>query len=389
MNENKEYGLVLAGGGTKGAYQLGAYKALKELNIKITCIVGASIGGLNGALILQDNLEQMENLYKEIKITDILKIEKEIDTNKNIFDMKNLYALITQYYQDNGIDNGPLRELVNKYIDIDKIYKSDIDFGIITYSIKDRTARQVFKNDIKPEELIDYLLASACFPIFKPQKIDDEEFFDGGLYDNVPVNMLIEKGYKNIIVLDIAGTGYRRKNLSRDVYVKIINSSNIQGGVFEFNQETIQYNIRLGYLDTLRAFNKIQGHIYAFKTSEFCEFLEEFNLQVIYGLECVAEMYGMDKLKIYTREEFLEELLKRHREAENVYNKLKETIDIKKILKSSKEILSVLNSGVGTCFVLDMVKSRPKLRIDKFIDKNLKKYKYVIEGMLEFLNSLK
>lgn len=389
MKEDKEYGLVLAGGGTKGAYQVGAYKALKELNVKITCIVGASIGALNGALILQDDLEKMEKLYKDIKITDILKIEKEIDSNKNIFDIKNIYALISQYFQDNGIDNEPLKELVNKYIDIDKIYESDIDFGLITYSIKDKTAKKLFKKDIKSNELKDYLLASACFPIFKPQKIEDGEFFDGGLYDNVPVNMLIEKNYKNIIVLDIAGTGYRRKNLNRDAYIKIINSSNIQGGVFEFNQEVIQYNIRLGYLDTLRAFNKIQGHIYAFRTSEFCEFLDDYNLQVVYGLECAAEVYGMDKLKIYTREEFLEELLNKHKEAEKVYKKLKETIDIKKILKSPKEILSVLNSGVGICFLLDMVQDRPRLRIDKFINKNLKKHKYIIEGMLEFLNSLK
>ena len=52
--EEKEYGLVLAGGGTKGAYEVGVWKALKEMNINITAVVGASIGALNGALFLQD-----------------------------------------------------------------------------------------------------------------------------------------------------------------------------------------------------------------------------------------------------------------------------------------------------------------------------------------------
>ena len=56
MNK-KEYGLVLSGGGTRGAFQVGVWKALTELGIKIKAIAGASIGSLNGALILQDVLQ--------------------------------------------------------------------------------------------------------------------------------------------------------------------------------------------------------------------------------------------------------------------------------------------------------------------------------------------
>ena len=55
--EEKEYGLVLAGGGTKEAYQVGVWKALQELNINVTAIVGTSIGALNGALFLQDDID--------------------------------------------------------------------------------------------------------------------------------------------------------------------------------------------------------------------------------------------------------------------------------------------------------------------------------------------
>ena len=46
-----KYALVLAGGGTKGAYQIGALKALKELGIEIEAITGASIGAINGAIV--------------------------------------------------------------------------------------------------------------------------------------------------------------------------------------------------------------------------------------------------------------------------------------------------------------------------------------------------
>ena len=52
-------GVVLEGGGTKGAYQIGAYEALRDLVIKITGIAGTSIGALNGAFIAQGDFESM------------------------------------------------------------------------------------------------------------------------------------------------------------------------------------------------------------------------------------------------------------------------------------------------------------------------------------------
>ena len=61
---SKEYGLVLEGGGAKGAYQIGAWKALKEAGVKIKGVAGTSVGALNGALICMGDLEQAEKLWK-------------------------------------------------------------------------------------------------------------------------------------------------------------------------------------------------------------------------------------------------------------------------------------------------------------------------------------
>ena len=75
MIDNREYGLVLAGGGTKGAYQVGVWKALKELNINVKGIVGASIGSLNGALFLQDDFKMVEDMYENIKLGNIMNVD--------------------------------------------------------------------------------------------------------------------------------------------------------------------------------------------------------------------------------------------------------------------------------------------------------------------------
>lgn len=194
---NKEYGLVLAGGGTKGAYEVGVWKALQELKINVTAITGASIGALNAALILQDDFDKMVELYKNIKIDNILTLDRKIDSNKNIFNIKNLSKLAVEFIEKKGLENNALRETANEYIDVEKVYNSPIDLGLVTYSFGGES-KQLFKEDIPKEQLIDYLLASACFPIFKAQKIDDVEYFDGGLYDNIPVNLLIKKDIRTL-----------------------------------------------------------------------------------------------------------------------------------------------------------------------------------------------
>ena len=381
--DEREYGLVLAGGGTKGAYQIGTWKALQELNIKVKGIAGASIGALNGALFLQDNFQSTVKLYENIKINNIMKVEG-MNANKNLFDLSNIFNLAADFTKQKGIDNTPLRELIKQYIDIDKLYESEIDFGLVTYSVKNKTPLQKFKNEIPKEQMVDYLLASSCFPIFKPQLIDGEEYFDGGLYDNTPSNMLIEKGYKNIIIADIAGIGFSKKSVNKDVYVKVISPSEDLGGTFEFNHERIINNIKLGYLDTMRSFNKLQGHIYYFKPEEFSKMLEVFNLQTIYGLEYAAQIYKMYKYREYGFDEFIKELNKKHLEAEKLYNKMKK----ENLIQVGKRLNKLFDKGLGICIVKDIYMDRPASRLSNGMLNFIKDYIVSAKALIELKNYL-
>jgi len=239
------YGLVLSGGGTKGAYEVGAWKALKKMKIPISAIVGTSIGAINGAMMLQDDQQQMENIYLQIQMSDIFETSDAIDTSKSLFSLDNIRGLIKEYFMQRGLDTAPLEKLIRDNIDLDKIYQSDIDFGIVTYSIKELTAIEKYKNEIPKDEMVKFLLASASFPIFKPQKLEGKRFIDGGVYDNMPINMLLKKGYKKIIVIDLAGLGIHRKlEKKQGVYVKMIRCSEDLGGTFEFDHKRIQKNIQ-------------------------------------------------------------------------------------------------------------------------------------------------
>ena len=375
--DEKEYGLVLAGGGTKGAYELGIWKALCEMGINVTSIVGASIGALNGALFLQNNFEETVN----IKIDNIMNVNG-IDANKNIFDLSNIFNLAADYTKQKGIDNTPLREMIRKYVDMDKIYNSPIDFGLVTYSVKNKEPLQVFKNEIPKDQMENYLLASSCFPIFKPQIINGEEYYDGGLYDNIPSNMLIEKGYKNIIIADIAGVGFSKKTVNKDIYVKVVSSSEDLGGTFEFNHERILNNIKLGYLDTMKSFNKLQGHIYYFKPEEFAKMLEAFILQTIYGLEYAAQMYNMDRCKEYTFEEFIQELRNRHLEAEKTYVKIKDT----NLFQIGKKLNKLFDKGLGICLAKDLYLDRPASKLSNYMFNFVKDYIVAAKALIELGN---
>ena len=379
--DEKEYGLVLAGGGTKGAYEVGIWRALCEMGINVTSIVGASIGALNGALFLQNNFEETVKMYENIKIDNIMNVNG-IDANKNIFDLSNIFNLAADYTKQKGIDNTPLREMIRKYVDMDKIYNSPIDFGLVTYSVKNKEPLQVFKNEIPKDQMENYLLASSCFPIFKPQIINGEEYYDGGLYDNIPSNMLIEKGYKNIIIADIAGVGFSKKTVNKDIYVKVISSSEDLGGTFEFNHERILNNIKLGYLDTMKSFNKLQGHIYYFKPEEFAKMLEAFNLQTIYGLEYAAQMYNIDRCKEYTFEEFIQELRNRHLEVEKTYVKIKDT----NLFQIGKKLNKLFDKGLGICLAKDLYLDRPASKLSNYIFNFVKDYIVAAKALIELGN---
>lgn len=379
--KKKEYGLVLSGGGTRGAFQVGVWKALKELGIDVKAIAGTSIGALNGALFLQDDFNTAVKLYERIKIDNIMKIEG-VNTNKNIFDLSNIFNVASNYKKQKGIDNTPLREMIKQYIDMDKLYNSDIDFGLVSYSVRNKTPLQKFKDEIPKEQMEDYLLASACFPIFKPQVINGEEYFDGGLYDNAPSNMLIEKGYKNIIIVDMAGMGFSRKSIKRDAYIKVISPSEDLGGTFEFNHSKIINNIKMGYLDTMKSFNKLQGHMYYFKPEEFAKLLEKFNLHTIYGLEYAAEMYKMYKYREYTFEEFITELNKRHLEAEQTFEKMKK----ENLIQIGKRLNKLFDKGLGICIVKDLYMDRPASRLSNYLFNFVKDYIVAAKALIELKN---
>lgn len=250
------FGIALGGGGAKGSYEIGVWQALKELEIPVTAVVGTSVGALNGAIIVQNEFDTAYNFWTGITAEKVINLENEV------FENYNMLSIVKKAIRCKGLDVTPLKRMLKDVIDERKIRKSPVDLGLVTFSLGNFKPVRIFKDDVPHGRLVDYLLASSCFPAFKPYRIGNEIFIDGGVYDNIPFSMLIEKGIKNIIIVDVSAPGLVRKIDQSGLNVYYIKNSEELGGILDFNGERSKANIEIGYYDALRVFGKFKGKRY-------------------------------------------------------------------------------------------------------------------------------
>jgi NTE family protein len=267
MDYTKEYGIVLEAGGTRGAYQIGALKAIMEKGIKVKGIVGTSIGAINGALFAQGDLDKATDLWNNITCSKIMTdengvIESIVNFNYKQMNIANLIDRTIKIAKDKGIDITPFKDLLNQSIDEVTIRKSQIDYGLVTISLTDKKPYELFIRDMEQGQLVNYILASAYLPIFKREKINGKRYIDGAFHNRVPIQMLIDDGYKDIIVLKIQGIGVKRRVNTKGVRIIEISPQELLGKTLEFSPMKVKRNLDLGYFDTFKALNDIGGQRY-------------------------------------------------------------------------------------------------------------------------------
>ena len=270
LDLTKEYGIVLEGGGAKGSYQIGAWKALKEAGLRIRGIAGVSVGSLNGALICMDDLEKAEYIWENISYSKVMDVDDDMMESVKKWDLKAIdLRQITEeakrILKDKGFDITPLKQLIDSSIDEEKIRSSDRELYITTYSVTDHQLLTLEVNDIPEGEIGDMLLASAYFPAFKNQKLKGRRYMDGGGWNNVPVNVLLDQGYEDILVIRIYGLGFDSEKVTEipdEVNVYHIAPRQDLGGILEFDKKQARKNMTLGYYDAKRLLYGLEGRWY-------------------------------------------------------------------------------------------------------------------------------
>ena len=262
QNDTPRRALVLAGGGARGSYQVGVWRALTELGWNPQIITGTSVGSLNGAMFALDLYETARDMWTSIRSQDVMELPEE---TRNLTE---LHKFLRDVVRAGGMDVTPLEEIVERVLDEDALRASPIRFGLVTVEKRGLKPRELPLEEIPKGKVKDYLLASAaCFPALRAKQIDGVQFLDGGYRDNMPTGLAQKMGAEELVCVDLEGVGITLPNRT-GLPTTMVRSYWELGDILHFDPDTARRNIELGYYDTLRAFGRLRGCAYAVAKNE-------------------------------------------------------------------------------------------------------------------------
>ena len=235
-------GLVLGGGGSRGAFQIGAVMALHELGFKYQVITGTSVGAINAFLLGINKLDLLKNIWSNIDFDKIFK-HKYKRKNKTL---ETFFASLIK----GGLAIEPLEKLVKEHADIDALKKSSMKTGIVcTGPFRKYTPLQI--KELPNDMIHDYLIAScSAAPFIKKKNINKKKYYDGGYSDNLPVKLAVDMGATKIIAINIS-IGAREKVDAKSIDYLCIKPSSKLPSVMNFSNTAIKEMIQKGYNDVM------------------------------------------------------------------------------------------------------------------------------------------
>ncbi|SFU84933.1 NTE family protein [Clostridium sp. DSM 8431] len=275
--EDIKIGLVLAGGGAKGAYEVGVYNALKKLELvdNIKVISGTSIGAINALFFAMDNPKIIKQSWSNLKYSQFILSQestKPINFDSVLDKIKNINTesgiLDNIKLSDIGlISQSGIKNFIEEYIDINVIKNCDKDLYSCAYNI-DKERPEYFKlNDCTEEEIKDRVIASSAVPhMFKPIIIDGLRYADGGIHsplysknnvDNVPIYPMKNYDLDIIIIVYLSSNkkAVNKERFSESKIIEIYPSSKLEAingiGTLNIRQDTLNNNMDMGYRDAI------------------------------------------------------------------------------------------------------------------------------------------
>ncbi len=181
--------LVLSGGGTRGATQVGMLQVLAEAGVVPDRIYGTSVGAVNGAAFAADptvrGVDRLTTIWRGI-------------TGEEVYPQRRGHGPWRFLQQRESMhSNAGLRRIIEAGIDFERLEDAAVPLEVVATSIVDGRERWLTSGPA-----VEAVLASAAIPsIFPPVDIDGDRLIDGAVVDNVPLTRAIDAGATRIIVL--------------------------------------------------------------------------------------------------------------------------------------------------------------------------------------------
>lgn len=258
-------GIVLDGGGGRGAYQIGVWKYLKESKLynSISAISGTSVGGLNSCLFALDEYNLAETIWTQ-KIQDkILSIDidiKEICGKialqfgiQNFVTGASIISFFTMLSTRGYFSRKGLIEIIDEYIDLNELSKMEFPIYATCVELPLFETRYFRLNGYDTETIKKILLATSAIPIIFPkEEIEGKYYYDGGIKDNSPITPLYEEGCTDIIVIHLKADEIlkdRREGVNIYEICPQEDLGNFFKGTLDFSTEGAYRRIEQGYID--------------------------------------------------------------------------------------------------------------------------------------------
>ena len=181
-SRRKKVGLALGSGASRGLSHLGVLEVLSEMGIKIDFIAGTSVGAIVGAFAAAGKTEELNRFLSSLTRNDIFKLIDPVIPRSGLIEGKRIEDILREYFG---------------YIKVEQL---DIPFACVATDYN--TGMEVI---LDRGELVEVLRASISIPgIFKPTRIDGMVLLDGGVINQVPVNVVRKMGADFIIAVDLS-----------------------------------------------------------------------------------------------------------------------------------------------------------------------------------------
>ena len=238
ITSEKRSALLLGGGGARAAYQVGVLKALSELIQRdqpnpFPIICGTSAGSINTVALasfaddFHTGVSRIVEVWSNFKLHQVFHVDTWSLCKRILsWAWSNIGFGEWQKGPSSLLDNAPLRDLLNRYVDFaridDAIQSGDLHAYCLTacsYTSGESTTFYDGHAKVRPwtrthregrrgEMNIDHLMASSAIPVIFPSvKLGDEYFGDGSMRQNSPISPALHLGAEKILIIGLRKEG--------------------------------------------------------------------------------------------------------------------------------------------------------------------------------------
>jgi NTE family protein len=216
-----EVALVLPGGGALGSYQAGAYEALSSAKVPIDCVLGVSIGAVNGAIIAgnppADRLVKLRRFWEKVSSGSVSAPVPNVGNLREIAHVASAFYAsafgVPGFFSprpslmaggDNGswYDTGPLRKTLDELVDWDLLNSGKVRLVVSAVNVESGELHYFDTRETRLDAR--HIMASGALPPgLPPVRIDGQSWWDGALVSNTPLMHILGDETDDVLIIQI------------------------------------------------------------------------------------------------------------------------------------------------------------------------------------------